>query len=96
MSSRTSLHSSFFSSNNIVSRVFKNFFFYGLTNYVIDWYLKKGAISMAGTMAGITGALCAMAIPMYVFGKKYRYWWHKHNALRALRLETDHAGSEGM
>lgn len=77
------------------SRVFKNFFFYGLTNYVIDWYLTQGAVDMAGTMAGITGFLCLLAIPMYIYGKKYRYWWHKHNALKWLHLETDHAGAEG-
>ncbi len=49
---------------------------------------------MAGIMAGITACLCLLAIPMYVFGKKYRYWWHKHNALRWLHLETDPAGTE--
>ncbi|KIW73930.1 hypothetical protein PV04_02009 [Phialophora macrospora] len=79
----------------IMNMVFKNFFFYGLTNYVIDWYLTQGAVDMAGTMAGITGFLCLLAIPMYIYGKKYRYFWHKHNALKWLHLETDHAGSEG-
>ncbi|OCT53129.1 hypothetical protein CLCR_09908 [Cladophialophora carrionii] len=79
----------------IMNMVFKNFFFYGLTNYVIDWYATSGAIDMAGTMAGITGFLCLLAIPMYVYGKKYRYFWHKHNALKWLHLETDHAGAEG-
>jgi len=79
----------------IMNMVFKNLFFYGLTNFVINWYLGKGAISMAGTMAGVTGALCLLAIPMYIFGKKYRYYWHKHNALKWLHLETDHTGAEG-
>ncbi|EXJ63758.1 hypothetical protein A1O7_00093 [Cladophialophora yegresii CBS 114405] len=79
----------------IMNMVFKNFFFYGLTNYVIDWYATTGAIDMAGIMAGITGFLCLLAIPMYVFGKKYRYFWHKHNALKWLHLETDHSGAEG-
>ena len=79
----------------ISCRVFKNFFFYGLTNYVIDWYLTQGAVNMAGVMGGVTAFLCLLAIPMYIFGKKYRYFWHKHNALQWLRLETDHAGAEG-
>ncbi|OAL35692.1 hypothetical protein AYO20_05073 [Fonsecaea nubica] len=79
----------------IMNMVFKNFFFYGLTNYVIDWYMEHGAVEMAGTMAGITGFLCLLGVPMYVYGKKYRYFWHKHNALKWLHLETDHAGAEG-
>lgn len=52
-------------------------------------------MKMAGVMAGITAFFCVLAIPIYVYGKKYRYFWHKHNALRWLHLETDHAGAEG-
>jgi len=65
-----------------------------LTNYIIDWYMKYGAVQLTGVMAGITAFLCVLAIPMYVFGKKYRYFWHHHNALKWLRLETDHSGAE--
>lgn len=69
-------------------------FFYGLTNYVINWWVKDGSMDMAGTMAGLTAVLCLMAVPMYIFGKKYRNFWHHHNLLKKLHLETDHTGAE--
>ncbi|KPI35680.1 putative MFS-type transporter [Cyphellophora attinorum] len=76
----------------IMNMVFKNFFYYGLTNYVIDWYLGYGAIQMVGIMSGVVAFWVLMAIPLYVFGKRYRLWWHKHNALKALKLETQDNG----
>jgi hypothetical protein len=65
-----------------------------LTNYIIEWYLTYGAVQVAGIMAGITGFSCLLAVPMYVFGKRYRHFWHHHNALRWLHLETDHTGAD--
>ncbi|KIW49206.1 hypothetical protein PV05_10905 [Exophiala xenobiotica] len=79
----------------IMNMVFKNFFFYGLTNYVINWWATDGALDMAGTMAGITAILCLLGIPIYVWGKKYRNYWHHHNLLKKLRLETDQTFGEG-
>lgn len=49
---------------------------------------------MTAIMAGITAFFCLLAIPMYILGKKYRHFWHHHNALKWLHLETDHTGSE--
>jgi hypothetical protein len=63
-----------------------------LTNYVINWYLSYGAIQMVGIMSGVVAFWVLMAVPLYVFGKRYRLWWHKHNALKALKLETQDHG----
>lgn len=49
---------------------------------------------MVGVMAGITAFMSILSIPMYIYGKRYRLWWHKHNALKWLHLETDHSGAE--
>ncbi|KAL6241457.1 hypothetical protein RBB50_011721 [Rhinocladiella similis] len=78
----------------IMNMVFKNFFFYGLTNYVIDWWATHGALAMAGTMSGLCAALCLLGIPMYIFGKRYRLWWHHNNLLKKLHLETDQTFGE--
>jgi hypothetical protein len=75
-------------------QVFKNFFFYGLTNYVIKWWTNQGIVNLCGTMAGITVFLCLLAVPIYIYGKRYRAYWHKHNIIKMLRLETDHSGAE--
>ena len=65
-----------------------------MTNYIIDWYFKYGTVQMGGIMAGVTGALCILALPMYVYGKRYRHYWAHHNIITKLRLETDHSGAE--
>ncbi|KEF53491.1 uncharacterized protein A1O9_10466 [Exophiala aquamarina CBS 119918] len=78
----------------VMNMVFKNFFYYGLTNYIIDWYFKYGTVQMGGIMAGVTGFCCILALPMYIFGKRYRHYWHHHNIITKLRLETDHTGAE--
>ncbi|KAI1619268.1 major facilitator superfamily domain-containing protein, partial [Exophiala viscosa] len=71
----------------VMNMVFKNFFYYGLTNYIIQWYLKSGPVQLVGVMAGLSGSMCLLAIPMYIFGKKYRHYWHHHNLIKMLRLE---------
>lgn len=75
--------------------VFKNFFFYGLTNFVIEWWVTSGSMDMAGIMAGITAALCLLSIPIYIFGKQYRNFWHHNNILKKLHLETTNTEAVG-
>ncbi|EXJ86756.1 hypothetical protein A1O3_03710 [Capronia epimyces CBS 606.96] len=79
----------------IMNMVFKNFFFYGLTNYIIQWYTSGGPVQVFGTLSGITAFVCLLLIPLYVYGKRYRSFWHHYNMLRILRLETDHLGADG-
>ncbi|KAI1610620.1 major facilitator superfamily domain-containing protein [Exophiala viscosa] len=79
----------------IMNMVFKNFFFYGLTNYVIDWWVKDGSMDMAGIMAGLTAALCLLSVPIYIFGKRYRNFWHHNNLLKKLHLETTNTEAVG-
>ncbi|KAF5696227.1 hypothetical protein FGLOB1_13686 [Fusarium globosum] len=75
--------------NFIFNVTFKNFFFYGITLYVIPWYQMSGPLELFGTLAGITAALMSLTIPMYIWGKRYRRYWGHHNALVMLRLEKD-------
>ncbi|KAL4874491.1 major facilitator superfamily domain-containing protein [Aspergillus karnatakaensis] len=77
-----------------MSMIFKNMFFYGITRFIIQWYTEYGPVHVLGIMAGITAFLCLLGFPLYVFGKRYRDFWQRHNMLRILNLETDHLGAE--
>jgi len=78
----------------IMSMIFKNFFFYGLSTFVNNWLADSGPGVMFLTFGSITVGLCLTSIPMYIYGKRYRGFWHRHNIIRILRLDTDHAGAE--
>lgn len=69
--------------------------FYGLSTYVIEWYLTRGATELFGTAAGITAGLCLLTIPLYIYGKRYRLFWQQHNLVKKFNLETDKTGAEG-
>ncbi|KAJ4250194.1 hypothetical protein NW762_012009 [Fusarium torreyae] len=71
----------------IMNITFKNFFFYGLTNFIVEWYLTNGAAQLFDVIAGITAFLTLLTIPMYVYGKRYRRYWSQHNLLVKLRLD---------
>lgn len=65
-----------------------------MIQYIIQWYLSQGPVPVAGTMAGITAVMTLLTVPVYIFGKKYRYFWYHHNVIKMLKLETDHTGAE--
>ncbi|KAF4967730.1 hypothetical protein FSARC_4791 [Fusarium sarcochroum] len=48
----------------IMNITFKNFFFYGLTNFIVDWYISSGAAQVFDIIAGITAFLTLLTIPM--------------------------------
>ena len=66
-----------------------------LTNYIVDWYIDQGPEKLFGVIAGITGFLMLLTIPMYIYGKRYRHYWSSHNLLVKLHLDDDpHASQE--
>ncbi|KAF2462459.1 major facilitator superfamily domain-containing protein [Lineolata rhizophorae] len=79
----------------IMNMVFKNFFFYGVTEYIVDWYTTDGVAKIFDVMGGISAALCFLSLPIYIFGKKYRHFWDKYNVIKMLHLETDKTGADG-
>ncbi|CAK7207835.1 hypothetical protein SEUCBS139899_010650 [Sporothrix eucalyptigena] len=79
----------------IMNITFKNFFFYGLTNYIVEWFTDQGPQNLFGVIAGITGFLMLLTFPMYIYGKRYRHYWSSHNLLVKLHLDDDpHASLE--
>lgn len=65
-----------------------------VTNYIIQWYELGGPVQIAGVLSGVTAILSLLTVPLYLYGKKYRFFWQHHNILKILHLETDHAGTE--
>lgn len=78
----------------IMNMVFKNFFFYGITDYGIGWLQTKGPADMFSAMAGISAGVILTSVPLYIYGKKYRSFWQHHNLLKMWHLETDNTGAE--
>ncbi|KAH8645576.1 major facilitator superfamily domain-containing protein [Ilyonectria robusta] len=68
----------------IISMTVKNFLWFGFSYFLNDWLATKGASSMFGTIGGIQLGLSLTTIPMYIYGKRTRAWWHSNNALRVL------------
>ncbi|RYO26301.1 hypothetical protein AA0111_g8209 [Alternaria arborescens] len=74
--------------------VFKNIFSFALTFKGFDWIVDAGRKSGQGGGGGIKDlfvvvgsvqvAICALTIPMYIFGKKNRSFFHRYNIFFAI------------
>ncbi|KIX96929.1 uncharacterized protein Z520_07043 [Fonsecaea multimorphosa CBS 102226] len=63
----------------VMNMFFKNFMFYGLSNFANNWVAAKGPEEIMFTFGGTTLAMCLLAIPVYMYGKKLRSWWTRHD-----------------
>lgn len=68
--------------------MFKNFLFYGYSYFVNNWEASRGPGQEFYTFGGISFALALSALPMYIWGKRYRSFWHRHNLLKKFGIET--------
>ncbi|KAH7355737.1 major facilitator superfamily domain-containing protein [Pyrenochaeta sp. MPI-SDFR-AT-0127] len=68
--------------------MFKNFLFYGYTYFVNQWTAKNGPRDLLYTFAGVNVAMVLTVVPMYVWGKRSRAFWHKHNIFEKLGVQT--------
>lgn len=66
--------------------IFKNIFSFILAHYAYTWIFSTGIKHMFVVFASIEVAICVLSVPMYVFGKKNRAFFHKHDILRMVRL----------
>ncbi|EXJ57744.1 uncharacterized protein A1O5_12534 [Cladophialophora psammophila CBS 110553] len=63
----------------VVSMSVKNFMFFGFSFFLNEWLAKWGPEKVFNTIGGISLAFCATTIIVYMYGKKVRAWWHKHD-----------------
>ncbi|POR32388.1 hypothetical protein TPAR_07403 [Tolypocladium paradoxum] len=61
----------------IATMIVKNFLFWGFSYILNDWIVLWGPARMFYSVAGIQLALCLTTVPLYMYGKKLRAWWHK-------------------
>ncbi|OJJ70764.1 hypothetical protein ASPBRDRAFT_636177 [Aspergillus brasiliensis CBS 101740] len=66
--------------------VFKNMFSFVLTFYAYDWLLLNGIRPAFLAISSIQMGVCALSIPMYIFGKWNRSFFSRHDILKMLHL----------
>ena len=62
--------------------------FYGLSNYANPWVAKSGPAEIMYVFGGTSVLLSLLAIPVYVYGKKMRSWWSRHDLFVLLKMQT--------
>ncbi|KAH9205816.1 major facilitator superfamily domain-containing protein [Leptodontidium sp. 2 PMI_412] len=68
----------------IISMTFKNFIFFNAwLDFLNDWYANAGPAVMFDTIGGIQIGLSLTTIPIYIYGKMIRAWWHSHDIFGA-------------
>lgn len=66
----------------------KNFTIYGFSYWVNDWVESVGAQYAFFVWGGLGWALLATFPIVYVYGKKYRSFWVRHNLLEKWHIQT--------
>ncbi|RVX72329.1 hypothetical protein B0A52_04534 [Exophiala mesophila] len=66
--------------------IFKNMFSFILAYYAYDWVFAIRIRHLFIIFGSIEVAICALSIPMYVFGKKNRAFFHRHDLLKMTKL----------
>ncbi|KAF1950721.1 MFS transporter-like protein [Byssothecium circinans] len=59
--------------------VFKNLFSFGLTYKGFDWIVEGGIKDVFIAISSVQVGICMLTVPLYVFGKKNRSFFHRHN-----------------
>ncbi|KAF8863362.1 MFS general substrate transporter [Acephala macrosclerotiorum] len=67
--------------------IFKNFFCFGLTWSAYEWLVHGGVFKTFMWISSIQVVVCLLSIPMYVFGKRNRAYFHKHDILKLTGLQ---------
>jgi hypothetical protein len=66
--------------------ILKNLFSFVLTYYAYQWVLERGFQRMFVIFGSIEVGICLLGIPIYVFGKRNREFFYRHDILKLARL----------
>ncbi|KAF2815577.1 serine/threonine kinase 16 [Mytilinidion resinicola] len=72
----------------IAAMMFKNFIFYGYSTFMNDWTASAGPHAAFYTFGGATFALVLTTVIVYIWGKRYRSFWHRHNMFEKLHIRS--------
>lgn len=67
--------------------IFKNMFSFILTYFAFDWIFAGGIREIFIIIASIQVGICLLSIPMYIFGKRNRSFFYRHDILRMTHLQ---------
>lgn len=68
--------------------IFKNFMFYGFSYFVNDWTATAGPAHVFYVFGGVAFALIVTTPIVFIFGKRYRSFWSRHNIMEKLHIKT--------
>ncbi|KAI1845321.1 hypothetical protein JX266_008631 [Neoarthrinium moseri] len=66
--------------------IFKNMFSFGLTCKAYQWLIVGGIKETFIALASVQVVICLLSIPMYVFGKRNRSFFYRHDLLELTGL----------
>jgi hypothetical protein len=66
--------------------------FYGLSNFANNWVADSGPEQIMFVFGGTSLFLALLALPVYIFGKRMRSWWSRHDLFVKLKMETKTVG----
>ncbi|KAI1154782.1 major facilitator superfamily transporter [Nemania diffusa] len=66
--------------------IFKNMFSFGLTFKAYEWLVHGGIREVFFALGAVQIVVCLLTIPMYVFGKRNRDFFHRHDLLAMFGL----------
>ncbi|KXX81588.1 Protein HOL1 [Madurella mycetomatis] len=67
--------------------VFKNLFSFALTLKAFEWVVSNSYIvSLFNIVASVQVAICLLSVPMYVFGKRTRSFFYRHDILAFFKV----------
>ncbi|KAI0904811.1 major facilitator superfamily transporter [Ustulina deusta] len=61
--------------------IFKNMFSFGLTFKAYDWLVQSGIREVFFALGAVQIVVCFLTVPMYIFGKRNRDFFHRHDLL---------------
>jgi len=66
--------------------IFKNIFSFILAYFSYNWVFSIGIRQLFIIFGSIEVAICLLSIPMYVFGKRNRLFFYRHDLLKMTHL----------
>ncbi|KAH7031182.1 major facilitator superfamily domain-containing protein [Microdochium trichocladiopsis] len=66
--------------------IFKNLFSFGLTFKAYDWLVQGGVVYVFKVLGLVQIVICLTSIPMYIYGKRLRSFFHRHDLLKMTGL----------
>lgn len=67
----------------------RNLLTFGFTYFINTWLAKNGALVVFCALGGMFLFVCALTIPMWIFGKKIRSWIGRNEWLQKFMTDDD-------